>query len=291
MKTPLAVFVVSLFLSLALTPLARALALRFRVLDRPDSARRLHKKAIPRLGGLAVFLACVIALGLVFTRENLLRQNMLQLADRFLWLFLTAGVVLIVGIWDDARSLSAGWKFLGVLAPAAVICAMGFRLKSIGVPQLWVIELGWWSYPASIFWIVICAHAFNLIDGVDGLAAGVGFVISSTLFVFSALAGDWFVALITASVAGACLGFLRYNFSPATIFLGDSGSLVLGFALGAVSLLSVKRYAAVAGVAALVIFGLPIADTLVAVLRRWSRRLPISAPDRQHIHHKLLGLG
>jgi len=291
MHSCIALFTLSFVLAVGLTWAVRTLARRLRLLDKP-SGRRVHRVPVPRIGGLAVFMATVAALlAFFFLYESMLQKAMLERLDLFWGLLAGATIIVIVGLMDDARGISPVIKLLGTLLGALIVCWGGLEAHALRLPMIGTIHLGWLALPLAVIWVLGCTHAMNLIDGIDGLASGIGLVMSATLFVLSMMSGNWVAAVIAATVAGACLGFLLFNFHPASIFLGDCGSLFLGFSLGSLCLVSARSHAAVAGAVALVIFGLPILDTVAAIVRRWLRRLPISASDRQHIHHRLLQMG
>ncbi len=286
-------FVVAAWVAAALTPLVRALARRVGAVDKPDDYRKTDRRAVPLLGGIAVFAAFpvpIVALTL-FHRNNvavLVEQHWPQVAA----LLAGGAIALGLGIVDDVMQLSARWKLLCQVAAAGVAVAGGFCVTAISNPFGGSIVLGWLGVPVTILWFIGCMNALNLLDGLDGLAAGVGLFVAVTLLLVSSVYGNGLAMLLLACLAGATAGFLRYNFHPATIFLGDSGSMLLGFWVAALSLLAARKAeAAVALLVPFIALGLPIFDTTLAILRRWSRNLPISAADRQHIHHRLLAMG
>ena len=246
---------------------------------------------MPRIGGIALFLATLVSLLLLFFHESAFRAYAIEHADLFIGLLIGAGTVMLIGLVDDLLGIQPWLKLLGTIVAAVIVSVFGLAVKSITVPVIGNIHLGWMAVPVAVIWVLGCCHAVNLSDGMDGLAGGVGVIMAGTLFALSLRAGNIAPALIAAAIAGVCVGFLIFNRHPASIFLGDCGSLFLGFSLGALCFIAAKRHAAVAVSVVAVIFGIPILDTLAAVVRRWSRRLPISAADRQHIHHRLLQMG
>ncbi len=260
----LTLWLCSFALSLLLTPVCRDLALRFRCVDRPDNGRKLHARPVPRIGGIPIMAAC---LPLVV-----------------LWRPVFPSVLLIfaAGLWDDLFGLRARKK-LGVQAAAAALaCLAGV---SIG-------EQAWWSAPLTILWLVGCTNAFNLIDGVDGLACGLGLIAALTMLAAALVHGQYTLALAAAPVAGALCGFLPYNFHRASVFLGDSGSLSLGFLLGIYAVTWSNATNTLPGMAApLVALSIPLLDTVLAVARRAIGGQPIFAADRRHIHHLMLDRG
>jgi UDP-GlcNAc:undecaprenyl-phosphate GlcNAc-1-phosphate transferase len=201
-------------------------------------------------------------------------------------------LILALGIYDDIKGANAGKKLTVQTIAALILFFFGFEIQTISNPFGSPIHLGWLSLPATVFWLVGLSNAFNLIDGIDGLASGVAFFATSALLAVALFLGNILPSLFTAALAGATLGFLRYNFNPAKIFMGDSGSLFLGFTIAAISIHgSAKAHAAVAILIPIVALGLPIMDTLLAIGRRVYRGLPIPTADREHIHHKLIKYG
>ncbi len=286
-------FVIAFAVACAATVAAREIALRANVVDRPDGFRKLDRRNVPLLGGVAVYVAFwapVAALCFLYRNavSDLLRQHPAQL----LALGGGATVVLVMGVLDDVRGLPARWKLILQMAAATIALSGGYSIQAITNPfgDPWM--LGMLSYPVTLFWLLGCMNAVNLLDGLDGLAAGMCLFATLTLFVVSLFFGNVMSMLLMASLSGAILGFLMFNFHPASIFLGDSGSMLLGFLVGALSLLGARKTeAAIALLIPVILLGLPILDTMLAILRRWCKRLPISAADRQHLHHVLLGMG
>jgi UDP-GlcNAc:undecaprenyl-phosphate/decaprenyl-phosphate GlcNAc-1-phosphate transferase len=249
----------------------------------------------PRLGGIAIIFGCAAA----WIAEWLLQYPVttggaVDLASSPLLGAIVGGIVIFaVGVLDDIVTLRPGAKVLGQVAAAGIAIGFGLRIDFIGDPfGGGLILLGLLSYPVTLIYIVAFTNVINLIDGLDGLAAGVT-AIAATTFLVLALQGNQFEAvMIAAALIGACLGFLRYNFNPASIFMGDSGSMFLGFSLAAISLLGVmKSVAAIALAVPLIIIGVPIFDTASAIIRRVRHKRPIQEADRGHIHHRLLGRG
>ncbi|MFZ1132629.1 MAG: MraY family glycosyltransferase [Terriglobales bacterium] len=258
----------------------------------PESARHLHEKPVPRLGGIAIMLSVVLVVTSAVIASNLLHLGYIFPTSTFLGLLGPTLVVFGLGLADDFRPLSPYLKF-GVQIVAAVwLFLNGFRVSHLqllfGDREIGnVAALG-----LTIFWVLLITNAFNLLDGLDGLAAGSALFSSLVVFIVALVTGNTLTQIVTIALAGAIVGFLRYNFSPATIFLGDCGSLVIGFVLSAVSLAgSEKASTAVAVAIPVVSFGLPILDTFMAVLRRFLNGKPLFGADDQHIHHKLLQRG
>ncbi|MBN1356795.1 hypothetical protein JXA40_11085 [bacterium] len=292
MSLIITVFSIALLIALVFTPAVRLAARRWGVLDSPGEYRRIHTGEIPRLGGLVIFAAFWSPILLSMTVFNLHPAGLLIQNTRLLWgLFGGSLLILSVGILDDFRGVRPLLKILIECAAGMVIFLSGFKILSVHTP-FGVIHFGMFAILITMLWILVTTNAVNLIDGMDGLATGVCLVGTVVIFVFSVLSGNWISALLMVALAGSALGFLVYNFHPASIFLGDSGSLLLGFLLGSVALLSSSyRHAAVGLAIPLIVFALPIADTLLAIIRRWSKRMRISSSDREHIHHRLLSRG
>jgi UDP-GlcNAc:undecaprenyl-phosphate/decaprenyl-phosphate GlcNAc-1-phosphate transferase len=293
MKTYFALFLISASASLTLTPLLRRLCERYRLLDEPRDERRVHQRAIPRLGGIAIFLSLGIALSALPLVNNILTQT-LRPQLREIAVFLICGsVVLLLGIYDDLRGANAWLKFIWLGGATLLFYFLGGRIAGLSIPFVGNVTL----HPAlgfllTMIWVVGIANAFNLIDGVDGLATGSALFSSLVLLTVSLIQGNALVAVITLALTGALAGFLRYNFNPASIFLGDSGSLFVGFALAMLSVQgSQKASTAVAVAIPILAFGLPMVDTSVAVARRFLSGKPIFQGDREHIHHMLLERG
>ncbi len=274
--------------ALILTPLCRNFFLKLGIVDHPDQSRKLHSKPIPRVGGIAVFLAYVFAFVMLLVlplKGGLIFGGRLALV---LPLLPPVAVVFFTGLLDDLIGLKPWQKLSGQCAAACWVVAGGVRIGSLsGLPiQPWI------SAILTVLWLVACANALNLIDGLDGLASGVGLFGASTIFAAALLQHNFELALATAPLIGALLGFLRYNFSPASIFLGDCGSLTIGFLLGCFGVVWGQKSATALGmVAPAMALAVPILDTGLAIMRRFLRRKPIFSADRGHIHHRLLDRG
>ncbi len=293
MRSALAAFLLARVVTAILTPVARRVALAIGAVDEPG-ARRVHARRVPRMGGIAIvigFFVPLLAMLALHTSSALILFST-PLATRGLVL----GSVLVVGLGllDDIRGVGAKMKLLVQTAAAVVSFECGMRIESITLPWIGVLNLGWFALPATTLWVVGIVNAINLIDGLDGLAAGVAFFACFTNFALSLLTGNVFISIITASLGGAVVGFLFYNFNPARIFMGDSGSMFLGFILASASLLGAgtqKSPTLVAIVAPVLALGLPITDMLLTIARRFFERRSIFAADRGHIHHRLLDMG
>lgn len=290
MTAALLLLALSAVLALALTPLVRTFARGRGWLDLPDGRRKTHRAPVPRLGGVAVFLSFVGA-GAVLLAGGLPGGD--DLLAAYVPLVIASAAVLLVGVWDDVRGASPWAKLLVQTAAALYLFAHGYRVDAISNPFGGeTVSLGVLALPLTLLWFVGMSNAFNLIDGLDGLAAGIGLFSTVTLFVAAAVNERTEVVLLSAALGGALLGFLRYNFAPASIFLGDSGALFVGFALAAFAIRgSMKSSAAIAVAAPLLALAVPILDATIAVARRFLSGQSVFAPDGDHIHHRLLRKG
>lgn len=280
---------VSFVVALAATPLVRELFLRLGVVDFADGKRKLHIGAIPRVGGVALVLAYGGTFGLLLLTNLHGAETLAKDIDLVWKLAPAAGLVFFIGLMDDMIRVRAKVKFLVHVVAAMLAYTAGARVLNIGGRGF---EEVWWSLPLTVFWLVLCTNAFNLIDGVDGLASGVGVFAALTAMAAGLMHGHYGLVMATAPLAGALLGFLRYNFSPASIFLGDSGSYVVGFLLGCFGLLWSQKAATLLGMTApLMALAIPLMDTGLSVVRRFLSGRPLFCADRGHIHHKLLERG
>lgn len=289
MNTYLFAFVSSAMLSLFLTRAVRDVAIRRGWVDEPDADRKLHEKPIPPVGGLAIALSTMVGIAIAVATPTLVGLRLrLELPQLFSFVGLSLAMML-VGLWDDVAGLTAQRKFALQVLVGSAAWAAGIRIEGWEAAGL---HFGMLSLPITLLWIVGITNAFNLIDGIDGLAAGAALFATLALLVVSIVTGQLAVAAMLAAVAGASAGFLRYNFNPASIFLGDSGSLFLGFILSVLSIQSSQKSAVAFAVAVpIVSLGLPVLDTIVVIFRRLIRRQPLFHGDRRHIHHMLLDRG
>ena len=274
-------------LSFLATPLVKHLAQRVGAMDVPKDNRRMHNHPIPRMGGLAIFLGFLLST-LFFCRE--LDQGLKSI-------LLGSIVIVILGVFDDRNALGAKLKLVVQLIAAAIVVFYGdLRIDRLTNPfgsslySYW--DFGILSYPITIIWIVAITNAVNFIDGLDGLACGVSCISSLNLLVIALLVSDAEVSILMAALTGACLGFVPYNFNPAKIFMGDTGSTFLGFMLATISIQGLfKAYTAISFIVPFLLLGLPIFDICFAVIRRVaSGRSPMEA-DRGHFHHRLIDMG
>lgn len=286
-----AFFGIALIAALIITPYVRALGTRFQILDSPGK-RKVHQKEIPRLGGVAIFIATVLPFLCFLLLGGFLTKEVHYLWKPLLGLTLGCLIVFGIGIWDDIHRLPPWPKLLVEIVAASVTFIFGLKIQLLSNPFGMQLDLSWLSGPITVLWLVGITNALNLADGIDGLAVGIATFASAILFIMTSSTIYTLVPYLAVALAGASLGFLRYNFSPATIFLGDSGSLFLGFYLGGLSLWASEKSAiAFALFIPIVALGLPIVDVIYAVLRRWHRGVPIGQADRDHIHHRLLDKG
>lgn len=277
---------VAFLISFSSTPTVIALANKINALDIPKDERRVHKKPIPLIGGLAIFYGFVISV-LCFA----------VIDHETMGILIGATIMVTVGVVDDIRDLNAKLKLLFQIIAAGIVVYCGVDMEYIANPfSRWFgplyIDLGLWSIPITIVWIIGVTNAVNLIDGLDGLAVGISSIASVALLSLTIVSQNLNAAIITAALAGAGFGFLPYNFNPAKIFMGDTGSTFLGFVLACISVQGImKMYALISFAVPVLILGLPIFDTLFAIVRRMITRKPIMAPDRGHLHHRLIDMG
>ena len=277
--------VVALVVSFLTTPIVKSFACKVGAIDVPKDARRMHKVPIPRMGGLAIFLGFIISV-LLFCPIDKQMQGIL----------LGSVIIVVMGIMDDITPLRAGLKFIVQIFAALIPIYYGVQITCISNPNLlsdnpyW--QFGWLSVPITVLWIVGLTNAVNLIDGLDGLAIGVSSIGALTMLVIAILVAEPQVALVMAALVGACIGFMPYNINPAKIFMGDTGSTFLGFILACITIQGLfKFYAVISFVVPFLILGLPIFDTMFAIIRRVSHGQNPMAPDRSHVHHRLIDMG
>lgn len=264
-----------------ITPLVEILADSVGAVDHP-AERKVHAKPIPRLGGVAIYLGFLLA-SVLF----------LGIDRELMGILLGATFILALGVIDDMKDLSPKVKFLGQLGAAVILILFGVQIEFVGNPfGKGLLYLGGWGVFLTLFWVVGLTNTINFIDGLDGLAAGVSTIALATLCFVAHQTGQLETAMISIALAGSALGFLKHNFHPARIFMGDSGSMFLGFMLGAITVLGVmKSVAAIALLVPIVIMGVPIFDTISAIFRRFRDKRPVTQADKNHIHHRLLYRG
>jgi UDP-GlcNAc:undecaprenyl-phosphate GlcNAc-1-phosphate transferase len=286
-------FAFSLLVSFVATRAVRDLASRRGWVSAPKGGRHVHRSPLPRLGGVAIFLAFSISMSLWLGLSIIFPRLVEGLAPAtLLRIYVPACLIFCLGIYDDLRGAGPYLKFAVQAIAAAMLFAGGMRV--LDVPLIFgSYSLPWFvGLPLTVLWVVAVTNAFNLIDGLDGLAAGSALFSTMVFFVCTLVNRSWLEALMSVTLAGAILGFLRFNFNPATIFLGDSGSLFIGFMLSALALAGAQKAPTFVAVAIPVVsFGLPILETSISILRRLIGGRPILTADREHIHHRLLQMG
>jgi UDP-GlcNAc:undecaprenyl-phosphate GlcNAc-1-phosphate transferase len=286
MRSYLGLFILAALFSLLVTPAVRRLGRRLRAYGPARDGQ--EQRQIPRLGGIAIFLATLAAWGVLLLVPNDVRARFLSEWRTLATLLVPGTLVLLVGVYDDLAGAAPWQKLIAETLAAGMVWWAGFRIVNLPIlghgihsPVL--------SLAVTAFWIVAVTNSLNLIDGLDGLAAGIAFFVTVCVFVISLIQGNHFVCILAITLAGALLGFLRFNFAPATIFLGDTGSLFLGFFLATLAIrTSQKSSTLLAIVVPFVAFGLPLLDTALTVLRRLLSGRPLFTADRDHIHHRLL---
>jgi len=277
-------FLLAFVIALCLTPLTIVLAKKINAVDHPKDERKIHAVPMPRLGGIAIFIATMVAM---FYFTNYPKNIVMGIS-------FGAVIIVITGILDDIYDLPATVKLVLQVLAAVSVVAFGVRIEIFTnfFGNNGYVNLGILAIPATIFWIVGITNTVNLIDGLDGLAAGTAVIASITLAYIALVNNRVETAVLLVILAGSSLGFLPYNFNPAKVFMGDSGALFLGYFLSVVSILgAVKGAAAIAYFLPVLALGLPIFDTSYAILRRYLNKKPIMEADKEHLHHKLLDIG
>lgn len=287
------IIVIVFVICLLLTPIVIRIAKKFNLVDIPKDSRRVHNKPMPRVGGIAIVISMLLGLGVyyIITRDI----PSIALDKKFLGYLFGAVIIFAMGLIDDIFNLKARYKFIFQLIAAIIVYIFGVRISGIKIPFIYtdIINFGWLDFPITLIWIIGITNAINLIDGLDGLAAGIS-AISATalLIIFVTTSASLEAIVITAVLVGATLGFLPYNFNPAKTFMGDVGSNFLGFTLAIVSIMGfAKGYTLLAIIAPILALGVPIFDTLFAMIRRLLKGQPMLKPDGAHIHHRLIKRG
>ena len=275
----------AMVVSFVMCPLVKSFAYKIGAIDVPKDNRRMHKKPTPRLGGLAIFLGFMVSLLIFVPIDHQLRG-----------ILLGASIIVVLGVVDDISSLRAGFKFLVQIAAALIAVYHGVVVNVLSNPNVFSSDpywsLGWASIPITVLWIVGITNSVNLIDGLDGLANGVSTISAITMLVIALLVSEGQTALIMAALVGACVGFMPYNKNPAQMFMGDTGSTFLGYILATISIQGLFKYYAIISFAVpFLILGLPMFDTLFAIVRRLAHGQNPMSPDRGHIHHRLIDMG
>lgn len=290
----LAVFLIALIISFLATWPVKYFALRLKAVDHP-SERKVHTEPVPRMGGVAIFIGFLTALTAQLVYQRLYPSDIIRLriSSELKGVLLGATLILIIGLLDDIFELLPLAKLIGQVAAASVLVGYGVRMEFIGNPvNGGLIYLGSVGIVLTVIWVVAFINILNFIDGLDGLAAGISAIAAFSFAFFAWQTGQIGTTIVALAIAGSALGFLRHNFNPAKIFMGDSGSMFLGFLFGAITVDGVmKSIAAIAMLAPLIIMGVPILDGALAVLRRYRGGQPVTQADRDHLHHRLLRRG
>jgi len=289
MTTLLSTFIVSLVLSLILTPLAGRLGTRYGALDAPDE-RKVHIRPLPRTGGLAILATFLLTL-IISSFFNTNISNLLGLDRPIIFLLGGATICFGIGLFDDFHRLSPKVKFFFQIIAASVAYLGGIKIYGFDVFGSFF-KVGFLSYFITIFWFVLFINAVNLVDGLDGLAGGIVLFASVVMVILAVLREEYLTALLFTALGGSVLGFLRYNFNPATVFLGDGGSYFLGYSIAGLSILgSVKSQLGAAILIPVLALGIPLLDTILSPVRRFVRGKGLFSPDKGHVHHRLLDMG
>ncbi len=276
----LAALVLGGLIAFTLTPAVSVLAYKIGAIDVPKDNRRMHKKPVPRIGGLAIFAGFVIAT-LVFCETT----------PELITIYVGGLVIVAVGVLDDVFSINAWLKLVAQIGVALIAVSQGIVVEFINLFGTYI-RFGVFSIPITVIWIVGLTNAINLIDGLDGLACGVSAICSTSLLMVLILKGEYGVAMVTAVLVGSCLGFLPFNTNPAKIFMGDTGALFLGYAMAVMSVTGLfKLHTVIAFIIPLSIFGLPLCDTAFAFIRRIIHGKSPFSSDRGHLHHRLIDMG
>ncbi|MFN4214104.1 glycosyltransferase family 4 protein [Exiguobacterium sp.] len=270
---------VSFVMAILITPLVRRFAYLIGAVDHPN-ARKVHVRPMPRIGGLAIFIAFLIGYALLLPAS---RYN-----DAIL---IGAVVIILTGLIDDRFQLSARVKLMGQMIATVVVLHSGMRIEMINLPFDQQLYLGSWSIPVTVLWLIGITNAINLIDGLDGLAAGVSSIALGTIALLAIIQGNVYLTMMALLLLASTLGFLVHNFYPAKIFMGDTGALFLGYMLAVFSLIGFKNVTLFSLVVPVLLLGLPISDTIFAIVRRLVQGRPPMSPDKSHMHHQLIDMG
>jgi UDP-GlcNAc:undecaprenyl-phosphate/decaprenyl-phosphate GlcNAc-1-phosphate transferase len=286
------VFAISLILTLLLSPVARRIALSLGAVDRP-SRRKVHKKIIARFGGLSIFASFLIAMLFGLNFHGLYGINFsARDISGLVGVMIGGALITLIGLVDDLKGLSAFEKLIGQIVASGVAVYFGVQILYVSTPFYKLVMLGAWAPILTVMWMVAITNAMNLIDGLDGLACGITVIAAAALFIVALKMGQMDSALILCALCGVGIGFLRFNFFPASIFLGDSGSLFLGFALACASIVGVlKSTLVIALIIPVAVLAVPIFDTAAVIIRRAMAKRSIFEADKRHLHHRLLKAG
>ena len=291
MRTYLSVYIGSLVLAMLITPILIYVARAFKIYDNPG-VRKVHACSIPRIGGIAVFLSATTLLITALLLNNSIGEAFHSIQIQVITLIATGTSVFLIGLVDDLHGLRARYKLIIQVTAAMALCLAGVRIDSLDFVNLFTLHFGWMSFPITIFWIVAITNAVNLIDGLDGLAAGISAVTCAVIAVLAFNGGQPVMVVFMLALLGSLSGFLFFNFNPARIFMGDCGSMFLGFALASASVMCAMKSGTIVALAIPALaLGLPIFDTTFSMLRRFLARRGIMSPDHSHLHHRLVDMG
>jgi UDP-N-acetylmuramyl pentapeptide phosphotransferase/UDP-N-acetylglucosamine-1-phosphate transferase len=293
MKTYLFVYLGSACVALVTTPIVIMLSHRLRIFTVPG-VRHVHERPISHIGGIAIFFSMMSLMIPVLFLSNVIGEAFRNILPRLIVLLSAGSFIFFIGLVDDlkAKGLRAGTKFLAQILATLAVCAAGIRIESVAVGNWFTLDFGWFSWPLTLLWIIGITNAINLSDGLDGLAAGVSAIACGVIAIFAVYSGQLVMAILMLALLGSLTGFLFFNFSPAKIFMGDCGSMFLGFIIASSSVLCSVKSSAMVGLALpMLALGIPIFDTLFSMLRRYLERRSIFSADRRHFHHRLIDMG
>ena len=248
MKTYLFVYLGSALLALAITPIVIWFARRIKAFDAPG-IRKVHSNPVPRIGGIAIFISAMLLILPVLLLPNTVGKEFRDMKLQIIALLMTATFIFIIGFIDDIKGMRARIKLIAQLLAAIIICTVGIRIKSVAVADGLTINFSWFSWPLTLFWIVGVTNAVNLSDGLDGLAAGISAIACGVIAILAIAGGQVVMAVLMLALLGSLSGFLVFNFNPAKVFMGDCGSMFLGFAIASSSVLCANKSSALVGLA------------------------------------------
>ncbi|MCK5271336.1 MAG: undecaprenyl/decaprenyl-phosphate alpha-N-acetylglucosaminyl 1-phosphate transferase, partial [Sedimentisphaerales bacterium] len=282
MKTYLFIYSGSLLLAMIFTPIVIFVAGALNIYD-DIHARKIHASAVPRLGGVAIFLSMMLVTVPTLLLDNPIGESFRQIGIQPIVLLMAGGFMFAIGFIDDLCGVRARYKLIAQLIAAVAMCIIGVRIDSVSVEGLFSIQLGWLAWPITILWIAGVTNAVNFIDGLDGLAGGIAAIVCGVIAAFSIYTGQTVMAVLMLALLGSLTGFLLFNFNPAKVFMGDCGSLFLGFIIGSASVMCASKSATIVGLALpFLALGVPLFDMVFSMLRRILERRSMFSPDRGH---------
>lgn len=278
-------------MAMVITPIVIRFCHRFKLYD-SVGVRKVHSGDIARIGGVVIFVSMITLVVIVLFLPNRIGDNFRLVSTKIVAVLACGAMMFVVGLFDDIKSLPMKFKLFAQIIAAVIVCSFGVRIEVISVPEVFSIQFGWFSWPFTILWIVGVTNAVNFIDGLDGLAAGICSIACGVIAVLAFMFGQSVLCVMMLAMAGALMGFLFFNFSPAKIFMGDCGSLFLGFTIASATVMCTAKSQALVGLALPVLaLGIPIFDTLFIMMHRFGQRRSVFAADKEHLHHRLLKLG